>query len=827
MRKAIAQVKPIKQSLAVAAGVFISFAIAGPTTGANIPGAAVDSSADRFLVVDCLLPGTVRKLGGQMTYLAPRRPSRATTSECEIRGGEYVAYDRANYATALQVWMPKAQEGDLQAQTYVGEIFEKGMGQPADPAKAAEWYQKAADKGFQRAMSNLAYLYEKGLGVQQDPVKALNLYRRAAGITDDQLTFVSEVTAVRQEAQSQLDEMSAHLEQQTQEADTLRAQLATSQENLHDRRMALTASRQEANALRKKLAEIHDAGDTQSTERLAQLKQLDSDLKAREARIASQQSEVDELEKASQQRKQQLDAQLAAASVQDLALRKQLGERTVDANSARAELAATQERLTATNQQVAKLTGELNDERARIQSERERLDRDTGVTASKRAEADHLRDMLTEREQQLTRQREQIASLNAQSKQYDAQVIQLKAQQQRQEVSQMQQAQAAAQQAVEIKNVRAELASMKQQYVQTQQKLAEANATLDAERVRVATEQDQLTKRRAMATADQLKEIQHLAQEVSQREARIIEQRAQIAALESDRNELADRIAKIKPDVARVAMRGGAEADAPAPTVTTPLAINIPKGLNAGSFHALIIGNNNYQFMPSLDTAVNDARAVDKVLREHYGFQTRVLVNATRGEILSALNDYRASLKESDNLLIYYAGHGELDAKNLRGYWLPTNARRDDATEWVSDQMITDQIGLMSARHVLVVADSCYSGAMTRSAGVRLITNGGDSGEIKRLITLSRLPSRTVLTSGGEKPVLDGGGGSNSIFARALIDILTRNDHVLEGSALWNQIFDPVKRAAARFNVDQSPRYSTLPDAGHLNGEFLFVPIAS
>src|ERR1700728_88355 len=75
-------------------------------------GATSDANANRLVVIDCLLPGQVRKLGGQLTYLSPRTPVKATASECEIRGGEYVAYDRANFATSLQVWMPKAQEGD-------------------------------------------------------------------------------------------------------------------------------------------------------------------------------------------------------------------------------------------------------------------------------------------------------------------------------------------------------------------------------------------------------------------------------------------------------------------------------------------------------------------------------------------------------------------------------------------------------------------------------------------------------------------------------------------------------------------------------------------
>ena len=333
-----------------------------------------------------------------------------------------------------------------------------------------------------------------------------------------------------------------------------------------------------------------------------------------------------------------------------------------------------------------------------------------------------------------------------------------------------------------------------------------------------------MTTVRTSTAAAQLKEVQNLAQEVATRERQLIEQRAQIAALQAESKEYSTQIDRLKP-AAELAMRSARDQAEPGLSSPRPFAA-LPKGVSVGTYYALIIGNNSYQYMPNLETAVNDARAVDKVLKEHYGFKTRVLENASRGQLLSALNDYRMSLKDSDNLLIYYAGHGELDAKNLRGYWLPVNARRDDATEWVSDQMITDQIALMAARHVLVVADSCYSGSMTRSSGLRLVSKGSDDAEVKRISALSKLPSRTVLTSGGEMPVLDGGGGGNSIFAKALLDILNRNENILEGSALWNQLFDPVRHAAAQFKVEQSPRYSVLPDAGHMNGEFLFVPRA-
>src|SRR5688572_4312476 len=134
-------------------------------------------------IVDCLLPGQVRQLGNT-SFLSQRRPIRTTTAECSIRGGEYVAYDRADLKSALRVWMQTAESGDVEAQTNVGEIYERGMGVEPNYEAAAMWYQKAADKGYSRAIFNLGTLYEQGRGVPQDQLKALNLYRQAWGIPE-------------------------------------------------------------------------------------------------------------------------------------------------------------------------------------------------------------------------------------------------------------------------------------------------------------------------------------------------------------------------------------------------------------------------------------------------------------------------------------------------------------------------------------------------------------------------------------------------------------------------------------------------------------------
>lgn len=179
-------------------------------------------------IVDCILPGQVRQLGNR-TYLTQRRPTRTTSSDCRIRGGEQTLYDRSNLKASLAVWMPAAQDGDPEAQTNVGEIFESGPGGVPDYEAAALWYAKAGpdppdskQKPYPRALYNLGALYEEGKGVPQDRRRALNLYREALGIKDDNLLFQSEANA---ETEQLREELTRQLQQKDDDLSDLKKQL--------------------------------------------------------------------------------------------------------------------------------------------------------------------------------------------------------------------------------------------------------------------------------------------------------------------------------------------------------------------------------------------------------------------------------------------------------------------------------------------------------------------------------------------------------------------------------------------------------------------------
>ena len=200
-----------------------------------------------------------------------------------------------------------------------------------------------------------------------------------------------------------------------------------------------------------------------------------------------------------------------------------------------------------------------------------------------------------------------------------------------------------------------------------------------------------------------------------------------------------------------------------------------------------------------------------------------MVLNATRYEILSALNQLRSKLTETDNLLIYYAGHGELDRVNLRGHWIPVDAETNNTANWISTIAITDIINAMSAKHVLVVADSCYSGAMTRTSLARLEAGMTEKLRLKWLRLMSKTRSRTVLTSGGLKPVLDSGVNGHSIFANAFIEAISENNQILEGQTLYRKVFDNLIEVTKRINFKQEPQYAPIRHGGHEAGDFFLV----
>src|SRR5204863_9427807 len=100
----------------------------------------------------------------------------------------------------------------------------------------------------------------------------------------------------------------------------------------------------------------------------------------------------------------------------------------------------------------------------------------------------------------------------------------------------------------------------------------------------------------------------------------------------------------------------------------------------------------------------------------------------------------------------------------------------------------TDVLNAMFVRQLLVISDSCYSGALTRSAVAQLEGGLSEQQLAQVMLTMAQRRSRMVLTSGGLEPVLDGGGGVHSVFAKTFRDVLKANEGVLPGQELFRHL---------------------------------------
>jgi TPR repeat protein len=95
------------------------------------------------------------------------------------------AYENKEYATALNLFPDRADDGDpeagdVYAQNNLGVMYAKGEGVIEDDKEAASWFRKAADQGFAPAQFNLGNIYRRGEGVLQDDKEAVKWYRMAA-----------------------------------------------------------------------------------------------------------------------------------------------------------------------------------------------------------------------------------------------------------------------------------------------------------------------------------------------------------------------------------------------------------------------------------------------------------------------------------------------------------------------------------------------------------------------------------------------------------------------------------------------------------------------
>ncbi len=243
------------------------------------------------------------------------------------------------------------------------------------------------------------------------------------------------------------------------------------------------------------------------------------------------------------------------------------------------------------------------------------------------------------------------------------------------------------------------------------------------------------------------------------------------------------------------------------------------KEMNIGNYYALIIGIDKYKgsWIP-LKNAVNDAKAIETTLKNKYKFDNfRILYNeqATRKSIIAELEWLARNAKPSDNVFIYYSGHGEFKQDMNKGFWVPVDAETASMANYISNNDIQTFMTGIKSKHTLLVSDACFSGDIFRGNTISVPFESSE----KYYNEVHGLSSRQAMTSGGIEPVMDGGKNGHSVFAYYFLKSLEENnDKYFDAGQLYNKIKIPVVN-----NSDQTPKLSPIKDTGDEGGQFIFI----
>jgi hypothetical protein len=90
------------------------------------------------------------------------------------------AFKRDDYETSFKILLPLAEQGDPEAQLFLGELYYLGKGVEQDYDEAAGWYRIAAEQGIANAQCNVGQMLLEGVGVEQDYEEAVKWLKLAA-----------------------------------------------------------------------------------------------------------------------------------------------------------------------------------------------------------------------------------------------------------------------------------------------------------------------------------------------------------------------------------------------------------------------------------------------------------------------------------------------------------------------------------------------------------------------------------------------------------------------------------------------------------------------
>ena len=248
---------------------------------------------------------------------------------------------------------------------------------------------------------------------------------------------------------------------------------------------------------------------------------------------------------------------------------------------------------------------------------------------------------------------------------------------------------------------------------------------------------------------------------------------------------------------------------------------------------ALIIGISDYRekIIPSVKYAARDAEIMAKYLEKLGGIprsNIKLLTDdtATKSDIEAYAEDWLPRRVNQDStVFIYYAGHGTPDLRGREAYIVPYEGHPDFPSKLYPLKRMYESLNKLPARDVIVMLDSCFSGAKGRS-----ITREG-----ARPITIS---IENPVLSGGKITVIAGSTGNqissdydkvqHGLFTYYLLrgirgEADTNNNSVVELGELYHYVKTNVsEKASLELNRDQTPVLLPSEDSA---GDRLEIPM--
>ena len=258
-----------------------------------------------------------------------------------------------------------------------------------------------------------------------------------------------------------------------------------------------------------------------------------------------------------------------------------------------------------------------------------------------------------------------------------------------------------------------------------------------------------------------------------------------------------------------------------------------------GKKYALIIGTDNYKgkSWKKLKNPILDATAISDELEQSYGFNVTQLSDPPLDTIYKAIRNFYQTLTEEDQLIVYFAGHGDVDEGLLDdGFIVCTDSKSLDEdpirNTYIQQTKLKKMINKIPAKQILIILDICHAGFIDEDVWGAALRENPESGTINMnvmrfLEEKAKYRSRRILTSVGKESALDGKAGKSSPFANLLLQVLRSKGEGSNGIVTLGSIHSVLERAGA----NAEPEFKISPHLAKFGnddpfGDFILIPVA-